>query len=492
MIFFVRARLFSPFRVCAGFICAFILLLLTGCTIRNGGVCTGISEQGTADKTSEQKTEVPQNNPFADFIASMTLEEKICQLFIVGVDGTEASTSAVMYDIPPGGYILFTRNFTGSAEQIIKLTGDVQTFYAELRSNPAESSFPCTYGDCPAAARRIPPFFAIDHEGGEVNRLRGIASPLPSAQSVARFLTPEEAEKLYAYAAEQIAALGIHVNFAPLAETLGSHNAEFLGRRSFGSFEQTKTYAAAFIRSFTKNNVFCVVKHFPGNTNDDPHTVQPILSGSASEIENLYFSPFASVLSFLRLSCYGQFSGLFPFPTAGVLMSHARVQAFDEKNPACFSPVLIRDILQNKLGFDGLIFSDDLYMGALASSDFSPAEAAEKALRAGVHIFMLSRSVYRDFIPDLAAKAASDPDLSLLIDNAVTKIVRAKIFMGLIQLKPTVYTEGFPLDSNGRSLESISFEAVPLDNLYNPQKQIQRFNEAKQKGEALYNEYWAK
>lgn len=492
MIFSVRARLFSPFRVCAGFICAFILLLLTGCTIRNGGVCTGISEQGAADKTSEQKTEVPQNNPFADFIASMTLEEKICQLFIVGVDGTEARTSAVMYDIPPGGYILFTRNFTGSAEQIIKLTGDVQTFYAELRSNPAESSLPCTYGDCPAAARRIPPFFAIDHEGGEVNRLRGIASPLPSAQSVARFLTPEEAEKLYACAAEQIAALGIHVNFAPLAETLGSHNAEFLGRRSFGSFEQTKTYAAAFIRSFAKNNVFCVVKHFPGNTNDDPHAVQPVLSGSASEIENLYFSPFSSVLTFLRLSCYGEFSGLFPFPTAGVLMSHARVQAFDEKNPACFSPVLIREILQNKLDFDGLIFSDDLYMGALASQDFSPAEAAEKALRAGVHIFMLSRSVYRDFIPALAAKAASDPDLCSLIDNAVTKIVRAKIFMGLIRLKPAVYTEGFPLDSNGRNLESISFEAVPLDNLYNPQKQIQRFNEAKQKGEALYNEYWAK
>ena len=131
-------------------------------------------------------------------------------------------------------------------------------------------------------------------------------------------------------------------------------------------------------------------------------------------------------------------------------------------------------------------------MGALASSDFSPAEAAEKALRAGVHIFMLSRSVYRDFIPDLVAKAASDPDLSSLIDNAVTKIVRAKIFMGLIRLKPAVYSEDLPLDSNIRRLESISFEAVPLDNLYNPQKQIQRFNEAKQKGEALYNEYWAK
>lgn len=304
----------------------------------------------------------------------------------------------------------------------------------------------------PAAARRIPPFFAIDHEGGEVNRLRGIASPLPSAQSVARFLTPEEAEKLYTYAAEQIAALGIHVNFAPLAETFGSHNAEFLGRRSFGTAEQVETYASAFVRAFNKGGVFCVLKHFPGNTNDDPHTVQPVLNGSASEIENLYFTPFSSVLTFLRLSCYGQFSGLFPFPTAGVLMSHARVQVFDEKNPACFSPVLIRDILQNKLGFDGLVFSDDLYMGALASQDFSPAEAAEKALRAGVHIFMLSRSVYRDFIPDIAAKAASDPDLSSLIDNAVIKIVRAKIFMGLIRLKPAVYTEDSSLDSNGPGL----------------------------------------
>lgn len=492
MFFFVSARLYSPFRICGVSICAFILCFLTACALRNSGVGTGASAQDGADKTFEQKAEVLRNNPFADFISSMSLEEKICQLFVVGVDGTEAHTSAVMYDIPPGGYILFNRNFTGSAEQIIKLTGDVQTFYADLRSASSEPSLQCTYGDYPAVPRRIPPFFAIDHEGGEVNRLRGIASPLPSAQSVARFLKPEEAEKLYAYAAEQIAALGIHVNFAPLAETSGPHNSEFLGLRSFGSFEQTKTYAAAFIRSFTKKNVFCVVKHFPGNTNDDPHAVQPVLTGSASEIEQLYFAPFASVLSFLPLVCYEQSSGLFPFPSAGVLMSHARVQAFDEKNPACFSPVLIREILQNKLDFNGLIFSDDLYMGALASSEFSPGEAAEKALRAGVHIFMLSCSAYRDFVPGLAAKALSDPDLSILIDEAVAKILRVKLFTGLIKLKAPVRTADSPLDSNGFALEPVSFEPAPLEKLYNAQNQIRLFNDAKQKGEALYYAHWAK
>ncbi|WP_428768599.1 glycoside hydrolase family 3 N-terminal domain-containing protein [Treponema sp. HNW] len=339
----------------------------------------------------------------------------------------------------------------------------------------------------PCCPLRIPPFFAIDHEGGEVNRLRGIASPLPSAQSVARFLKPEEAEKLYSYAAEQIAALGIHVNFAPLAETSGPHNSEFVGLRSFGSLEQTETYAAAFMRAFSQSGVFCVLKHFPGNTNDDPHAVLPVLSGSASEIENLYFSPFAFLLSSLSpplfAGTFPVFKSLHNFPPSGVLMSHACVPAFDEKNPACFSPVLIREILQNKLDFSGLIFSDDLYMGALASSEFSPADSAEKALRAGIHIFMLSRSVYRDFIPSLAEKAACNPDLQVLIDSALTKILKAKLLMGLLKLTEhdAADTEFYP-----------TLRPASANELYNPQNQIRRFNDAKQKGEALYYAHWAK
>ncbi|WP_428768600.1 hypothetical protein V1L52_08060 [Treponema sp. HNW] len=135
------ARISVLFFVCTAF--GIFIPCLTGCS---------------REKKNSVRLEKRDCDPVADFIASMTLEEKICQLFIVSVDGTEAASSAIVYDIPPGGYILFNRNFTGSAEQIIKLTGDVQTFYADLRSAAGEPSLYCSYGGCHVAPSVFRPF----------------------------------------------------------------------------------------------------------------------------------------------------------------------------------------------------------------------------------------------------------------------------------------------------------------------------------------------
>ena len=213
---------------------------------------------------------------------------------------------------------------------------------------------------------------------------------------VARFLGPEKAEELYLYAAYQLAALGIHVNFAPIAETAGGHNADFLGRRSFGSAEQVKTYASAFVRAFNKGGIFCVLKHFPGNSNEDPHRTLPVLEGSEADIRELYVSPFAFLISLLAETRDFEITAADPFPFAGVLMSHAVVPAFDAENPACFSRAAVTGLLKDELHFDGLIFSDDLYM--LDGKLFSVADCVIKALRSGVHMCMLSRPSYKDIV----------------------------------------------------------------------------------------------
>ncbi|MFI3258135.1 MAG: glycoside hydrolase family 3 N-terminal domain-containing protein, partial [Spirochaetales bacterium] len=363
-------------------------------------------------------------------------EQKVAQLFLVSVDGTDANLSATAYDIPPGGYMLFSRNTVDGAESIIALTGDTQVAYAEKNE--------------------IPPFFAIDHEGGEVNRLRNIATPLPAAQTTATYVSTDLASQLYAYSAKQIAALGIQVNLAPVVESAHSGNNDFLSLRSFGDAEKVEIYANIFIDAFTDNSVYCVLKHFPGNANDDPHITLPILSGEKEKIYSLYIEPFKNLLA-----------------DNGLLMSHVIVPAFDDTNPACLSPVIIKDIVQDELHFSGLIFSDDMLMGAL--SENSPQTAMKSALEAGIHVLMISHPAYWNFMPELVNEAIENPDFALIIDNCVTKILHTKIDMGLFSIEE---------DDMGNPV----LVGKDTSELYNPEEQLKDFLNAKEEGDAVYYE----
>jgi Beta-glucosidase-related glycosidases len=426
--------------------CAFLVLVCALCA--NLVLCAGCkngTKKYVAPLTPGELKKNQVESALENFINGMSAEQKISQLFLVSVDGTEAHLSATAKKIPPCGYILFSRNFTGQPEQIIALTGNVQSFYARQSEQNAQGC--------------VPPLFAVDQEGGVVNRLSGIASALPSPAFVARKFSPDAAEKLYAYAAEQIASLGIHVNLAPVVETSGSHNGGFLASRSFGDTEKVLLYGGAFIRSCAAHGVFCVLKHFPGNTNDDPHSGLPILSGTQEQVNELYVQPFERMLNTVELSD-------FAFPRAGVLMSHTVVPAFDTENPSCLSYKTVSGILQNELHFGGLVLSDDLYMGALDKAGFSPVAASQAALRAGVHLLMLSRPVYWTFIPKLAACMEDDFAFAETVERALKTVLKAKLCMGLMELAV----------SGDGTAQLIS---APLEKLYNPQKQLERFLDAK-------------
>ena len=481
----LRREFFPPFLpplILLIFFCCLFVPLCLSCSGRRAfgraaSACSaGVKGEVPAQISDALKVERDKiEAAFDRLIDSLSFEEKLCQLFIVSVDGTVSSASAVSYDIPPGGYILFARNFTGKPEQIIALTDSTQNFYAAQRTQKRTEKS-AGKGEC------LPPFFAIDHEGGEVNRLRGIASPLPSAEAVARFLSPEKAEELYLYAAYQLAALGIQVNFAPVVETAGGHNADFLGRRSFGSAEQVETYASAFVRAFNKGGIFCVLKHFPGNSNEDPHRTLPVLEGSEADIRELYVSPFASLISSLAEVRDFEIPAADPFPFAGVLMSHAVVPAFDAENPACFSRAAVTGLLKDELHFDGLIFSDDLYM--LDGKKFSVADCVIKALRSGVHMCMLSRPVYKDIVSELTEKIGNDSELQKITDEALRRILKAKLRMALLKLEPT--------EDGEYALVPAQFNEAEEDASLRLQNSLEKFRDAKQKGDALYYEYWSK
>ena len=336
-----------------------------------------------------------------EYVNSLSIEEKIGQMFLVTIGGTEFYDS--YYDlesfIAPGGYLLFAYNFNDGF-QTIKFTSDIENWYAKNNL--------------------IKPYFSVDQEGGLVNRLRTVSAPLPSAFSVAKFLSNDKAKTLYDFAGKQISELGIHVNLGPVVEVLTDENAAFLDTRSFGDMEKVLEYSDIFVDSMLENGVYPVVKHFPGNNADDPHYGLPVIDFDYEKIESLLFKPF------MELQRKDE---------VGVLVAHSVLSNMftEDAIPACLSKKIVTDVLKNQLGYDGLIFSDDLLMSALQNNGYDSISAISMAIRAGINVLMISQKEYLGFIDEIKILYETDEEIKVKIDESVKKIIDFKIDYGLIE-----------------------------------------------------------
>lgn len=353
----------------------------------------------------------------ARYVDSLTDAEKISQLFLVNIDGKNVyhpvERASALYGsegknnaLVPGGCLLFSYNIAESAEKIAAFTASVRRFYAENGS--------------------VPPYIAIDQEGGDVNRLRKITSTLVSQKKTVEWFTPEQAQVLYAAQARQLKLLGIQMNLAPVIEVETPSNTAFLDTRTFGSLEAVLSFGDAAVRAFEDNGVAVVLKHFPGNSSTDPHTGLPHIT-YAEETRDLYFKPFEMLLP--SASC--------------VLMSHAVVQketanaedAAATSMPACFSRYWVTEVAREQFGFAGLIFSDDIFMGALANNGYPPEKAAVSALEAGVNCIMLSEKTFGRIACVLLDKTRSDEAFAALVEDSVRRVILFKIRVGLLRFE---------------------------------------------------------
>ena len=206
------------------------------------------------------------------------------------------------------------------------------------------------------------------------------------------------------------------MNLAPVVEVCTPDNSDFLDGRSFGDAAQVLSYGTACINGYENNGIATVLKHFPGNTNTDPHTGLPEITLSEEDLKK-------SIESFHQLVQY---------QPAAVLMSHARTSAIDKGVPACLSKVWVTDILRNEYGYEGLIFSDDIFMGALADNGYPPELAAIRAVEAGIDCIMISEKRFAKAGKVLYQKAKEDAAFEAKIDQAVKRIIRYKLEAGLI------------------------------------------------------------
>ena len=382
------------------------VILFTSCTDKQTKKEIQTHASASLTQTYINQIKKDRETAIVRYVEQLPLEQKIAQMFIENLEGNTTfrsyETVGAMNgtdDKTPlvaGGYLFFSYNIAPTREQLQSFTQSIRE-YCE------------TYNI-------IQPYLSVDQEGGWVNRLKKLNPPLPSNEAVTSDYDLAGAYQLYCGQAAGMRDLGFDMNLAPVVEVCTEDNAEFLDGRSFGDVEKVIRYGTACINAYENNGIATVLKHFPGNTNTDPHTGLPEITLSKDDL----------------LKSLQSFKELVKLEPAAVLMSHARTSAIDPGVPACLSKVWVTDILRNEYGCKGLIFSDDIFMGALADNGYPPELAAYLAVEAGVDCIMTSEKRFAKAGAMLYKKAKEDSSFAQKIDAAVLRIIKYKLEAGLI------------------------------------------------------------
>lgn len=222
-----------------------------------------------------------------------------------------------------------------------------------------------------------PPLLMIDHEGGRVQRIKDHLPLLPSAMTLARDAAkePDLLLRLGKRTGEALRNLGFNVNIAPVLDVLTEPSNRVIGDRAYGTTPQeVSMWGIGFAKGLTRGNICPVVKHFPGHgmTREDSHEVLPVVDLQRESIFETHLAPFADAVN----------TGL-----PAVMTAHVLYRDLDPDFPATLSKKIISDTLRKRLGFRGVVISDDLEMSAI-SKVFPPYEVALHATESSTDLLI--------------------------------------------------------------------------------------------------------
>jgi beta-N-acetylhexosaminidase len=290
-------------------------------------------------------------------IARLSLEERVGQLFLLGFVGTSFSDglSKKIVDYRPGGILVFGRNIR-SAKQISELLWSAQS--TSLKVN------------------RLPLLVAVDQEGGEVTRIKTFP-PMPSALAMAKSRRQDLVEDVGFLSGRLMKTLGFNMNLAPVVDLADPTVPSFIGTRSFGEEpEIVASLTGAFSMGLERAGVIATAKHFPGHgpLMLDSHKVTPT---SSESLKSLLKGGLVPYLHFSRND-----------ETKAIMLAHVAYPLIDPSGlPATFSKTLVTSILRERMGFSGIVLTDDLEMtGAQYFSKVG--ERAIRAIEAGADMVM--------------------------------------------------------------------------------------------------------
>lgn len=329
----------------------------------------------------------------------MTLEQQVGQLLMVGFTGTTATPEALdlIQSGHVGGVILFSRNIE-TPEQTLALTTSLQ---AAAR----------------AAGHPFPLLIAIDQENGIIRRTGPGTTTFPGSMALGAIGDASLAEAVARATGEELRALGITQNLAPVVDVANNSANPVIGVRSFGAdAELVARLGAATVRGLQAAGVAATLKHFPGHgdTATDTHLALAEIPHGIERLEAIELPPFRAGIA------------------AGadvVMTAHVALPAYTGSAtlPATLSSEVIQGLLRQRLGYQGVVMTDCLEMNAI-SKGVGIARGAAQALRAGADIVLVSHRYDRQ-IEALTAIRQSVGDGSLsaeLVSEAVVRVLRLK------------------------------------------------------------------
>ncbi len=350
----------------------------------------------------------------------LTLEEKVGQLFFLGFQGfaPDTESQARIDRIRPGGFLFFQRNIE-SFDQFYSLTSRLREFNG------------------------MPAFLAIDHEGGRVDRLKHIFGAIPPMAELAAQGTSQLRAGARIIAAE-LEAAGLNVDFAPVLDLSYADTIMSLRTMSANPAE-TARLANAFIDELSRKNIFACAKHFPGQGSSrlDPHFALPRIEKTRRQLLQEDALPFMDVLDNAPM----------------IMVSHGHFPGLgDEKpTPASLSSRVVESFLRKKLGYRGVVLTDDLTMGAITSVGLTP-DTFLRAFESGNDMMLFSQTtpLVEQAFKLIVRFARANEALRKRLDESVSRILALK---SRIQYSPIRYRAHVKTRIN-RQIEKLRSEAA--------------------------------
>ena len=369
------------------------------------------SSSGEAGESSqpEDPLPVPQTKPGGtaeELLASLTLEEKVAQMFVVQPESlTGASrvtaagqTTREAFDrIPVGGVIYMQSNLV-SPEQVKTMLSNTQSYSMERLG--------------------IPAFLAVDEEGGTVARIGGrpeFGTPaIENMSEVGASGKLDRAREIGSVIGGYLSELGFNLDFAPVADVWSNPQNEVVRYRSFGSDpEMVSNMCQEVLTGLQGAGIYGTLKHFPGHggTAGDTHAGYAYTDSTLEELLACELVPFQrGIDNGVKFLMVGHISA--PNVTG-------------DETPASLSRVLVTEVLRERMGYDGIVVTDALAMGAIAQN-YSSGEAAVLSIQAGVDILLMPKDLEEAY--EAVLSAVRNGTISEdRIDQSVLRILRVKL-----------------------------------------------------------------
>lgn len=337
----------------------------------------------------------PPKDEILETISNMSLDEKIGQLVVSGFYGTSLDENILklIKEDKISGVILFNRNVKDS-NTLLSLNNSLK----ESNKN-----------------NQLPLFISVDEEGGLVTRMPKDIKRLPTNKYIGSLNNKDLSYKVGEILGEQLSYFGFNMNFAPVLDINSNPNNPVIGDRSFGNNKDTvASLGTSTMKGIQSKNIISVVKHFPGHgdTSVDSHVNLPVVNYDINRLKSFEFVPFKTAIQ----------NG-----ADAVMVGHILLPKIDSKYPSSMSYEIVTNILRKDLGFNGLVVSDDMTMGAI-TKNYSIEEASIKAINAGVDLLLVCQKYENteNVLKALKEAALNGTISKERLDNALYNIISIK------------------------------------------------------------------